>query len=153
MTAIHAAVSETSGRGCLEPGNQPEFNKLQMGEGLGETVDMISVDELAEREGISQFDLIKIDVEGYEIPTIRGATRIIAENDPIIFYEIKEGRHVHLELIDLFDELGYNSYSFCAPRGTLTRFHKGGQVDPFALNMIAVRPESLNRFKGLVNIE
>lgn len=153
MKCIHAAVSETSDRGCLEPGNQPEFNKLQMGEGLGETVDMISVDELAEREGIGQFDLIKIDVEGHEIPVIRGAKKIIAENDPIILYEIKEGQHVHLELIDLFDELGYDSYFFCAPRGTLMRFHKGDQVDPFVLNMIAVRPESLSRFKGLVNIE
>jgi FkbM family methyltransferase len=153
MTAIHAAVGEKSGRGYLEPGNQPELNRLQMSEESGEVVDVISVDELAEKEGVDRFDLIKIDVEGYEIPTIRGATKIIAESDPIILYEIKDGAKMNPELIDVFQELGYDSYSFRAPRGTLTRCHEGDQVDQSIINMFAVRQESLSRFKGLVNIE
>lgn len=153
IKAIHAAVGEKSGRGYLESGNQPEFNKLQMGEESGEVVDVISVDELAEREGIDHFDLIKIDVEGYEIPTIHGGKKIIEENDPIIFYEAEGYKGEYLELIEAFHKLGYNSYYYCAPRRILIRFHMGDQLEPSVLNMIAVRPESLSRFKGLVNIE
>lgn len=155
MTALHAAVGETSGTVRLAPGNAPELNRVQgAGEAAagGEEVRCFCVDDLADHVGAERFDLIKMDVEGLEIPTIRGAARIMGEQSPIIFYEFKEGTHVHLDLVDEFAGLGYDSYYFSPGRNALIRYQKGESLDPFLLNMIAIRPDSLNRFDGIVPI-
>ncbi|MEA3417405.1 MAG: FkbM family methyltransferase [Thermodesulfobacteriota bacterium] len=153
MMVMNIAVGEKSGRGYLELDSAPEFNKVRAGEGHGQAVNITSVDELAERVGIDRFDLIKIDVEGYEIPVLRGAKKIIKEGNPIIFYEVTDGSGVNMKLVDAFRDLGYNSYWFCAPCRTLMQAHRGHSLNETALNMIAARPESLSRFKGLVDIE
>ena len=153
MTAINIAVGDKNGRGYLELDSGPEFNKVRAGEGDGEAVNITSVDELAERVGIDHFDLIKIDVEGYEIPTIRGAKKIIEEGDPIIFYEAGGGKSVDLELVDVFQKLGYDSYFFWAPRKALIRFSRVNQPDLCIINMVAARPGSLNRLKEVVCVE
>ncbi|HIJ53672.1 MAG TPA: FkbM family methyltransferase [Planctomycetes bacterium] len=152
MTAVRAAVSDKSGTGSLLPGRTPEDNKLAAGQEQGEKVDVFSVDDLAARTGVDCFDIIKMDVEGHEQQTLAGAQKIIGENSPIIFYEIKEGSNLHTELIDVFHKLGYDSYYYVGSTSTLVKFRKGQELDAYLLNMVAVRPESLHRFDGLVHI-
>jgi FkbM family methyltransferase len=152
MTAVQAAVSNKSGTGSLLPGRTPEDNKLGAGQQRGEKVDVLTVDDLASRMGVDCIDIIKMDVEGHEQQTLAGAKKIIGQNSPIIFYEIKEGNDLHIELIEVFQKLGYDSYYYVAGTSTLVKFHKGLELDPYLLNMIAVRRESLHRFDGLVNI-
>jgi FkbM family methyltransferase len=152
MTAVRAAVSDKSGTGSLLPGRTPEDNKLSADQEQGEKVDVFSVDDLAAKHGIDCFDIIKMDVEGHEQLTLAGAQKIIGENSPIIFYEIKEGCDFHTELIDVFEKLGYDSYYYIGSTSTLVKFRKGQELDAYLLNMVAVRPESLHRFDGLVHI-
>ena len=152
MQVLHAAVGEASGTVRLAPGNAPELNRVQADSQVGEEVECLNVDDLADRVGVDGFDLIKMDVEGLEIPVIHGAKRVMGQRAPIIFYEFKEGQTVHLELIDEFASLGYDSYYYSPGRGAIVRYQKDEPLDGFLLNMIAARPESLPRFEGLVNV-
>jgi hypothetical protein len=60
---------------------------------------------------------------------------------------------VHLELIDAFKTLGYDSYFTLPDAKTLIKYTKDAYLDRYLLNMIAIRPESLSRFEGLVDTE
>lgn len=49
-------------------------------------IDVVSPDEcFADRT--SRIDLIKIDVEGHEIPVLRGARKLLAEDRPVVVIE------------------------------------------------------------------
>ena len=107
---------------------------------------------MADVNRIDSFDIIKMDVEGYEHKALAGAEKSIHENSPIILYEIKE-KKVNFELIDAFNRMGYDSYYYVHGTSTLVKFREGMQLDRYLLNMVAVRPQSLGRFDGLVEIE
>ncbi|MFA5238954.1 MAG: FkbM family methyltransferase [Phycisphaerae bacterium] len=151
MTAVHGAISDKSGVGSLAHGASSELHKLGTG-GNGEKVDIFSVDDLALKTGVDRFDIIKMDVEGHEQQAIAGAKKIMVEGSPIIFYEIKEGTGYHFALMDVFRDLGYDSYYYVEGLSSLVKFHKGQKLDSYVLNMVAVRPESLGRFDNVANI-
>jgi FkbM family methyltransferase len=152
MTCVQCGVSNENSTGLLFYGATSESNKFGQQGQNSEEVDLFTVDHLAAKMGFDHFDIIKMDVEGYEKKVLAAAKKIIHKNSPIIFYEIKEGPNLHFELIDVFAELGYDSYYYVQNTSTLVKFRKGMELDNYLLNMIAVRPESLSRFDGLVNI-
>ena len=155
MQCFHCGVSDSSSIGSLSFGGSSELNKFSEDEGAGncEKVELMSVDDVAAMAGVDSFDIIKMDVEGFEKKTIGGARKIIHENSPIIFYEIKEAKDVHFELIDSFRDIGYDSYFYVPGRATLVKYSRGTEIDDYLLNMIAVKPESLGRFEGVASIE
>jgi FkbM family methyltransferase len=70
-----------------------------------------TLDDLREELGFHP-DMVKIDVEGYEIAVLRGALRMLREDRPILFLEVHPERIVHLggsmgEIAGLLDDLGY----------------------------------------------
>jgi FkbM family methyltransferase len=78
------------------------------------SVPMQSVDELCADLGFRP-DLVKIDVEGYELAVLAGASAELARSRPPLFLEIHPGRLRELggsveELVRLLAELGYG---FC----------------------------------------
>jgi len=154
MTAIHTAISDKPGTAFLSHGGSSENFKLSdNNETQGEKVPLVTVDDIAAEHGIESVDIIKMDVEGHELKALAGAEKIIANGSPIIFYEVKHGSDLHPELIDAFKNLGYDSYFTLPDAKTLVKYDKDIPIDGYLLNMIAIRPESLQRLEGLVNIE
>jgi FkbM family methyltransferase len=51
------------------------------------TIRAVSLDQLVQEQGLDHVDFIKIDVEGYELEVLRGATRLLEEFHPVVFLE------------------------------------------------------------------
>jgi len=154
MTAIHTAISDKSGTAFLFHGGSSENFKLsEDNETQGEEVPLVTVDDIADEHDIESVDIIKMDVEGHELKALAGAEKIISNGSPIIFYEVKHGSDLHPELIEAFENLGYDSYFTLPDAKTLVKFNRDIPMDGYLLNMIAIRPESLERLEGLANIE
>jgi len=154
MTAIHTAISDKPGTAFLSHGGSSENFKLSdNNETQGEEVPLVTVDDLAADHGIENVDIIKMNVEGHELKALDGAKKIIANGSPTIFYEVKNSGSLHPELIDAFKDLGYDSYFALPDAKTLVKYNENIQLDRSLLNMIAIRPESLEHLEGLVNIE
>jgi Methyltransferase FkbM domain len=70
-----------------------------------------TLDSLREDLGFHP-DLVKIDVEGYEIAVLRGASRTLREDRPVLFLEVHPDRIVQLggsmaEIAAILDDLRY----------------------------------------------
>ncbi|HEX8158518.1 MAG TPA: FkbM family methyltransferase [Solirubrobacteraceae bacterium] len=99
------ALSDASGRGILHRidvsaaiGGSSGWHSLLAG-GAGERqeleIEIRTLDELLAHLGILHVDVLKIDVEGWEVPVLRGARHTLGEIHPIL-------------LMDLHPDLGVN---------------------------------------------
>ena len=73
-----------------------------------------TLDALARELGLSKIDLIKIDVDGYELDVLKGATRVLRESKPVLLIEVAPGtfsggRASFDALLDLLVTLGYQA--------------------------------------------
>jgi FkbM family methyltransferase len=59
-------------------------------------VEMLTMDEYFSTQEIDRLDFIKIDVEGYEINVLRGATKTLEKFKPVIVMEYSQSRLTHL---------------------------------------------------------
>jgi len=120
MRVIHAAVTDRGG--TLEfiphgPWGMTSTPQLQQLFGLPTVkVPGVSVDEMLSEIRQEQVHFIKIDVEGSEIPALRGMARLLASPDaPAVYYEccgctqMLYGKNTR-ELKATLEEFGYRSY-------------------------------------------
>ncbi|GFN31185.1 FkbM family methyltransferase [Paenibacillus xylaniclasticus] len=87
--------------------------------GIQETVQCVRIDDWAEQKGLKRLDLIKLDVEGAEVPALRGMEKTISafkpdlivefnpgaqltifKEDPAILYQTLRKLYPHLYIID-----------------------------------------------------
>jgi FkbM family methyltransferase len=87
--------------------------------------------------------MLKVDVEGWEVGVLRGATATIARCRPILYVENDRAAH-QAELIALIDALGYVQYWHIAPLFSPKNFNEVGE-DIFnavsSMNMLCVPAE------------
>ena len=77
-----------------------------------ETIEVSTLDEEVSRLNINRIDLIKIDVEGYELNVLKGASTTLERFHPLIVIEIIEvnlnnNGQTSSEVIDFLKEFGY----------------------------------------------
>ena len=120
-----AAVGAASGKANLYVPDYTKTAQIDCNghiEGPRETVEMLTVDELARRRKITSLALLKADVEGAELLVLRGAQRVLTELKPHLILELAD---VHLvkfqttgqEILQHLWDLGYRSFEF----GPITR--------------------------------
>jgi len=81
----------------------------------GPAISIRRLDDVESVRNLSGIDLMKIDVEGYELKVIRGATQLLTRFKPVLFVELDD-RNLRdqgdsaYDLITFLQDLGYRSF-------------------------------------------
>jgi FkbM family methyltransferase len=80
------------------------------------TVDFVTLDRYVETHDIPKIDLIKMDVDGYELRAIQGGVKTLKACTPVILMELQPWGLAEVgdnadDLVSLLLELGYKFYS------------------------------------------
>jgi FkbM family methyltransferase len=65
------------------------------------TVEVSTIDESVDSEGLNRVDFVKIDVEGFEYEVIKGSSKTIQLYKPIFLIEIEQ-QHAPYVVVDIF---------------------------------------------------
>ena len=105
---VNAGASDSNNVGYLKIDQKnPSNNQISsIKEGCLE-IKLRTLDSIC--SGIEDIALVKIDVQGYELKVLNGATKLIAEHLPILLIEI-DNRLSSLLAIDLWEFLTQHSY-------------------------------------------
>lgn len=101
---VAAAAWSKSGLVAWRSGDVSVWHKIDEARGT-QTVQAITLDDLASRLSLPRVDWIKMDIEGAETDALRGAERILRKFRPILFIEIHECME---EIRRLLAEFGYS---------------------------------------------
>lgn len=139
-----SALSCTCGTAQLSLNEQSELNALAYGNpttSVSETVSLVTLDECMGRYGWSDIAFMKIDAEGEEANILKGGKRFFTALSPLVQYEIKAGVDMHMELVQYFAELGYNSYRLVPGLDLLVPFDAGSLADGYLLNLFCCKQD------------
>ena len=90
VTLVKKAIAETEGTSRLyhSDGGPASFSLIEQ-EGVGfEEVATTTIDRIVDSAGLARVDCIKIDVEGIELPALRGAAQTLKAFRPVVIFEI-----------------------------------------------------------------
>jgi protein O-GlcNAc transferase len=133
----------------LQMPGQAELNSLASSEGEppvncpGESVAVTTLDLCLERFEWNKVNLLKIDAEGEEERILRGGKRFFQEMSPLVMFEVKAGREVHLGLVEQFEALGYQCFKLIPGLDALAPFAANQVVDGYLLNLFAAKPDRM----------
>lgn len=89
MVEVHRfALSDVSGTGRIVPDRSNSGHAMVRAGEAGDTVDIDTLDNFAERRGLERLDAILVDTEGLEARVISGGARTIARLRPAILVEL-----------------------------------------------------------------
>lgn len=144
VTLEKSALSFETGTAHLALHEQSELNALVHGgpaTGSSETVPLTTMDACLEFYSWQDIELVKIDAEGEEANILKGGARFFAEQSPLVLFEVMAGKHLHLELVQTFKALGYNSYRLVPGLDVLVPFTAEAPHDKFLLNLFCCKPD------------
>ena len=104
IEVIEAAVSDHSGEAHFDLGASSAMGHLAEAGGI--QVRMVTLDEMLAAGELRAPDYMKVDVEGAEFETLKGARKLLEEHHPVLFLDTHQ-REAHLPTIELLRELGY----------------------------------------------
>jgi FkbM family methyltransferase len=144
------AVSEVAGRAILhfsepgDPGENSIFNLAPCARAL--EVSTITVDEYVAGRGIGRVDALKMDIEGAEMPALRGARKLLSDDEPpVLILECHPktlaftGQNPD-DMLSLLSSYGYSLYPIAV--------YSQHTPDPY-LNGIAAKPGHFDKFPAL----
>ena len=94
-----------------------------------------------ETYGWRDIEFVKVDAEGEEANILKGGERFFGGLSPLVQYEVKAGERVHMELVQAFAALGYNSYRLVPGLDLLVRFDAQSPPDAYLLNLFCCKPD------------
>lgn len=146
-----SALSSTCGTARLSLNANSELNALVFGNtssSASETVPLVTLDECMERYGWRNIEYMKIDAEGEEANILKGGKRFFSELSPLVQYEVKAGSDLHMELVQDFAALGYDSYRLVPGLDLLVPFDADSTPDSYLLNLFCCKPDCVERLRA-----
>jgi FkbM family methyltransferase len=151
---LNAAVSSAPGSATLYEARESGYSSLRPPlnhEVVGQVeVDVVRLDDVLDTE--RRVDFLKLDVEGAELPALRGAVDTIKRDQPVVLFESGPNGHTasfdytRTDLFGFFADLGYRIYSiadFVYGRAAMTvdEFEKAGTYPYPGFNYLALPAE------------
>jgi len=151
----NVALGARPDRLALQLDDYSELNTLmprdtQGPAGTTQMTDVATVDDIVAAEGISHLDILKIDVQGWEMEVLHGAGKLIADHNLIFIYAEVAFRSDAAEMQQfgpLHDHLERNGFALCG-------FYEGMKVGPrkeFLVfsNALYVHPAARLKWTGI----
>jgi FkbM family methyltransferase len=138
---LQLAISVAPGTGRISTQPKAELNALVEGSKLesSEEVRLDSLDNFFSCR--TDVDFLKIDAEGHEQMILDGGRDFFGQNSPLVLYEVKENSGLHLELVESFNSLGYDSYRLLPGLNVLVPFDPSSFSDIYLLNLFACKQD------------
>jgi FkbM family methyltransferase len=103
---------------CVEPHNRGMNRILEPGheqEGQFTLLETTTLDTVVEENSIEHLDVMKIDIEGYEMHALRGSVNTLKRFKPDLFIEVGYTRLINNkttpnDLVKFLEDLGYNIF-------------------------------------------
>jgi FkbM family methyltransferase len=157
VSVEQAAISSSDGTAVLDITGGPIFASISRNLGGSTTISVptISLTSFAERVGLQQLDLIKMDIEGAEYDALVGARPIIARFKPTIVLEatpqdalvpVEKGWNAIVELLTSY---GYAMFRF-NDRGGL---EGAGRLHDFEDNVVFLPNSASGRLQPIISLE
>ena len=149
------AIGAQSGRLALQLSEDSQLNTLVPRDTQGlpaatQMTEVTTVDDIVAAEGISHMDLLKIDVQGWELEVMRGAAKLVADHN-LIFLYVEVGFRRHETEVQHFcalhDHLESAGFILCGFYETV-RFGPRKEYNGFA-NALYIHPEARRKWTGI----
>ena len=135
-----AALSDCRREGHLAFGTSSELNKLT-DSGLGERVEITSLDAEEAERGWPAPDFVKIDAEGEEERVLAGGADFFSRHSPLVMFEIMAGREINKRLLSIFPSMGYRLYQMLPTTPVLIPVDLDGVPTTIELNLFAAKSD------------
>ncbi|MGW0431788.1 FkbM family methyltransferase [Micromonospora sp. NPDC003197] len=109
VRVVEAVASDHAGEAQLflpPAGPAVGTSSLEYGDGEPVTVPRVTIDGL----GLTQVRFIKLDVEGHELPALRGAAETIQRDGPVLLVEVEERIQPIEPIVELLQGWGYRGF-------------------------------------------
>jgi len=152
VEVVQAAASDRSGEAVLHvPAGGPVtgMSSLEPGTGVDVPVRSVRLDDLA----LTDVSFIKLDVEGHEVPALRGAEATIRRDRPVLLIELEERIQPVRPVVDLLAQWGYTAFVLPGRHwvpladvdlGALQRAGIARVSQSFARKVVSSRPRYVN---------
>lgn len=112
VSTFHVGLSNAPGHAGVNHDSGGNLGAASLDYVRHGSVPLDSLDRIVRSEGLPRLDLIKADVEGFELYLLQGAVRTICRFRPILIVEINLGclRRVGLEAEDVLGFIGALNY-------------------------------------------
>jgi FkbM family methyltransferase len=138
----NVGVSERGGGGHVVPGHRMDSATDRIGEaGTGPPIALKPLDEME----LPPPAVIKLDVEGHELPALRGAQRLLAAARPYIVLENRAGDPAALAPLQFLAERGYEFFVAAWRVGEVTTLRLEDVADPDRAPLVLVPIDWRNR--------
>jgi FkbM family methyltransferase len=130
---------------CVEPHNRGMNRILEQGdeqEGRFTILETTTLDSIVQENNIKRVDVMKIDIEGYEMHAIKGAIEMLKRFRPVLFIEVGYTRLINNktspnQLMKILEDMGYTIFHSETDQGITSNYDFSylgdGGVDVYAL--------------------
>ena len=139
---INAAVGNYVGKAKIksfDPSKVENFGNISIVEDDGDEVTAITIDSL----NLTVCDVMKIDVEGFELQVLEGANDTIDNLNPVVFYEAQDGE-VWPKCWEFLNSKNYTQYWVACRNAPYSETYRKPEMSPFkdggVMNILAVPP-------------